>query len=133
MQPIALEDIETDGRLEEGFQEASMVSEMPDAQDFEKDYQTCPDFAKIFTAVKDGKRDTEHPQYPEYYINPEGLLIFKDNQKHCSNGKEGATASSDARQSDWFSLFSEQVSSPDGSQFLFSEDGYENREVLREL
>jgi hypothetical protein len=59
---------------------ASMVSAMPDAQDFEKDYQTCPDFAKIFIALKDGKQDTEHPQYPEYYINPEGLLIFEDNQ-----------------------------------------------------
>ena len=29
---------------------SSMVSAIPDAQDFEKDYQTCPDFVKIFTA-----------------------------------------------------------------------------------
>ena len=82
MQPIALEDIEADGKLREGYEEASVVSAMPVAQDFKKDYQTCPDFAKVFTALKDGKRDTEHPQCPEYYINPEGLMIFKDNQKH---------------------------------------------------
>ena len=52
MQPIALEDIEADGKLEEGFQEDSMVSAMPNAQDFEKDYQTCPDCAKIFHSVE---------------------------------------------------------------------------------
>jgi len=82
VQPIALGDIEADGKLEEGFQEASVVSAMPDIQDFEKDYQTCPDFMKIYAALKGGRQDSEHPQYPEYYINPEGLLIFKDNHKH---------------------------------------------------
>ena len=59
-----------------------MLSAMPDAQDFEKDYLTCTDFAKIFTALTDWQQDSEHPQYPEYYLNPDGLLIFRDNHKH---------------------------------------------------
>ena len=82
MQPIAIADMEADGKLEEGFPEASVVSAMPDAQDFAKDYLTCNDFAKIFTALKEWKKDSEHPQYPEYYLNPDGLLIFRDNHKH---------------------------------------------------
>ena len=82
VQPIAIADMEADGKLEKGFPEASMVSAMPDAQDFEKDYLTCNDFAKIFTALTEWKKDSEHPQYPEYYLNPDGLLIFKDNHKH---------------------------------------------------
>ena len=72
----ATTDVE-EGDLAGGFQGVSTISAPVHTEDFKKGYAKCKDFARAYKAIS--KADTStHVLYPDYRINKEGLLVFKD-------------------------------------------------------
>jgi hypothetical protein len=66
-----------EGGLADGYQGATAIAAPVEVEDFKKGYQSCKDFQRIYSALKESKTGT-HDTYPEYSINRVGLLVLRD-------------------------------------------------------
>jgi hypothetical protein len=72
------EGVVNDPILEHGFQEASVVEAQTDIIAFVAAYADCPDFKKVYEAIKGLEHQATHDTWPEYTINERGLLLHRD-------------------------------------------------------
>ena len=63
-----------DPMLEHGFREASIVEAQADIDAFVTAYAACPDFQKVYDAIKGLQYHETHDTWPDYSINEIGLL-----------------------------------------------------------